>query len=630
MRSSTVKHGLFFLLLVGTALGKPHPTRLAPPRRVPPAAKLPQHTFALGAEHFLLDGKPLQMISGELHYPRIPREAWRSRLKMAKAMGLNTIGTYVFWNVHEPQPGKYDFTGNNDVAAFVRMAQEEGLWVILRPSPYVCAEWEFGGYPYWLQNVPGLKVRSQEPQYVAAYRRYIQAVGQQLAPLQINHGGPVLMVQIENEYGSYGADKQYLALNKKLFEQAGFDGLLYTCDPASDVAKGHLPGLLPAVNGIDKPSQVRQLVRANHDGQGPYYIAEWYPAWFDWWGTPHHTVPAAHYVAPLDSVLKAGLSINMYMFHGGTTRGFMNGANFKGDTSHYEPQVSSYDYDAPLDEAGNATAKFRAFRDVIANYRPKDQPLPPIPAAKPSVALPAMHLTKSLGLLERLPAPVASPKPLTFESLKQAYGFVLYRTTVAGRGGQQLLKLRDLRDYAVVMVNGKRVGTLDRRERQDSLLVALPTGQVQLDILVENMGRVNFGEYLLQNTKGITKSVSLGGRELSGWQMYGLPFDQAPAIAKAGAAAPTAGSGPVLRAGTFTVATPTDTYLDMRQWGKGSVWVNGHHLGRYWAIGPQQTLYVPAEWLRKGANNITVLELLKPQQATLATLDHPILSELRR
>jgi beta-galactosidase len=610
------------------AHGRPVPPATRPPRVQPATRRLPTHTFALGTDHFLLDGKPLQMISGELHYPRIPREAWRARLKMAKAMGLNTIGTYVFWNAHEPQPGQYDFTGNNDVAAFVRMAQEEGLWVILRPSPYVCAEWEFGGYPYWLQNVPGLKVRSQEPQYVATYKRYLEAVGKQLAPLQVSHGGPILMVQVENEYGSYGSDKEYLALNKKLFIDAGFDGLLYTCDPVKDVAAGHLPGLLPAVNGTDKPRQIRQLVQTNHAGKGPYYVAEWYPAWFDWWGTTHHTVPAAKYTPGLDSVLKAGMSINMYMFHGGTTRAFMNGANYKGDSSHYEPQVSSYDYDAPLDEAGNPTAKFHAFRAVIAKYRPASQPLPPVPAAKPSAALPAIQLTRSVSLLDRLPASVASAKPLTFEQLKQAYGFVLYRTTVAG-GGSKLLKIRDLRDYAVIMVNGQRVGTLDRRERQDSLRMALPAGPVQLDILVENMGRVNFGEYLLQNNKGITKSVSLGGRELSGWKMYGLPFDQAPAVAKAAATAPTASTGPVLRSGTFSVATPADTYLDLRQWGKGSVWVNGHNLGRYWAIGPQQTLYVPAEWLKKGTNEITVLELLKPQQATLAGLDHAILSELR-
>lgn len=585
----------------------------------------PTHTFALAPDHFMLDGKPFQMISGELHYPRIPREAWRSRLKMAKAMGLNTVGTYVFWNAHEPQPGQYDFVGNHDVAAFVKMAQEEGLWVVLRPSPYVCAEWEFGGYPYWLQNVPGLKVRSQEPQYVAAYRRYIRAVGKQLAPLQVNHGGPVLMVQVENEYGSYGNDKQYLALNKKLFEEAGFDGLLYTCDPARDVAAGHLDGLLPAVNGIDKPSQIRRIIRTNHNGQGPYYVAEWYPAWFDWWGTKHHTVPASKYTPGLDSVLKAGISINMYMFHGGSTRGFMNGANYKGDSSRYEPQISSYDYDAPLDEAGNATPKFLAFREVIARYRSVNQPLPPVPTAKPSVALPTLQLNPGAGLLDRLPTPVASRKPLTFEALKQAYGFVLYRTTVPG-GSIQTLKISDLRDYAVVLVNGQRVGTLDRRLRQDSLRVVLPAGQVRLDILVENMGRINFGKYLLQNDKGITKSVKLDGKELIGWQMYGLPLAQAPQAVKAEQGP---GDAPAVSHAVFTVATPTDTYLDMRTWGKGVVWVNGHNLGRYWAIGPQQTLYLPAEWLKKGPNNITVLELLKPQKATLSFLNHAILSELQ-
>ena len=500
--------------------------------------------------------------------------------------------------------------------------------MVLRPSPYVCAEWEFGGYPYWLQNIAGLKVRSQEPQYVAAYRRYIQAVGRQLAPLQVNHGGPVLMVQVENEYGSYGNDKQYLALNQQLFQQAGFDGLLYTCDPANDVAAGHLPGLLPAVNGLDKPQQVKTLVRTHHNGKGPFFIAEWYPAWFDWWGTPHHTVPAEKYTGRLDSVLKAGLSINMYMFHVGSTRGFMNGANYKGGTTSYEPQVSSYDYDAPLDEAGNATAKFLAFREVIARYRPAGQPLPPVPPARPATVLPTLQLTRVASLLSSLPASVASNTPLSFEALQQAYGFVLYRATVPG-GSTQTLKITDLRDYAVVLVNGQRVGTLDRRLKQDSLSIAFPKGLVRLDILVENMGRINFGKYLLENTKGITKSVHLGGREVKRWQMYSLPFGKAPEVASAAAPAPAATAAPVLRSATFSLATPADTYLDMRAWGKGCVWVNGHNLGRYWAIGPQQTLYVPAEWLKKGANAITVLELLKPHQATLPTLATPLLNALQ-
>jgi beta-galactosidase len=583
------------------------------------------HTFTLGNDSFLLDGKPFQMISGEMHYPRVPREAWRSRMKMAKAMGLNTIGTYVFWNLHEPQKGKFDFTGNNDVAEFVKIAREEGLWVILRPSPYVCAEWEFGGYPYWLQNEKGLEVRSKEPRYLKEYESYIKEIGKQLAPLQINHGGNILMVQIENEYGSYGSDKQYLSINQKFFKEAGFDGLLYTCDPAPDLVKGHLPGLLPAVNGLDNPAKVKKIINDNHNGKGPYYIAEWYPAWFDWWGTKHHTVPAEHYTSHLDSVLAAGISINMYMFHGGTTRGFMNGANYK-DGTPYEPQISSYDYDAPLDEAGNATPKFMKFREVIQKYLPAGVNLPPVPAAKPTISIPAIKFTQSLNVQSALPAPKANITPLTFEDLHQNYGFVLYRSTIAG-GKTGVLKLKELRDYAVVMVNGKTVGALDRRLNQDSLTLTLPSGKITLDILVENSGRINFGKYLLQNKKGITQKVLFAGTEVKQWKMYSLPFNNLNAV-KFGATKHNSWS-PVIKKGGFNLNQVGDTYLDLSHWGKGVVWVNGHNLGRYWNIGPQQTLYLPTEWLKKGHNDIVILELLKPGQDQLSGLNKPVLDQLQ-
>ncbi|MDF2192461.1 beta-galactosidase family protein [Paraflavitalea sp. CAU 1676] len=582
------------------------------------------HDFKYGDEHFLLDGKPFQMISGEIHYPRVPREAWRHRMKMAKAMGINTIGTYVFWNVHEPQQGVYDFAGNHDIAAFVKIAREEGLWVVLRPSPYVCAEWEFGGYPYWLQNIKGLKVRSTEPQYLAAYKNYIQQVGKQLAPYLVTHGGNIVMVQFENEYGSYGADKEYLSINQQMFVDAGFDCLLYTCDPAKDVAKGYLPGFLPAVNGLDRPEQVKGLVRKYHDGKGPFFVAEWYPAWFDWWGEKHHRVPAEDYSGKLDELLGAGLSINMYMFHGGTTRGYMNGANCY-DTSFYEPQISSYDYDAPLDEAGNATQKFLEFRKVIQKNLPVGQSLPEVPAAKPSITLPAIKFTNATDLFSVLPAPVKSARPLTFEALKQAYGFVLYRTLQPG-GRKGMLSIKELRDYGIVFINGKRVGVLDRRKKQDSLEVDLPSGTATIDILVENMGRINFGPNLLKNEKGITSRVSLNGMELLGWQMYSLPFE---GVNKLSFAKPVKiKEAPVLRKGVFELAATGDTYLDMRQWGKGCVWINGHHLGRYWSIGPQQTLYVPAEWLKKGKNEVVVLELLTPGQTELTGLSKPVLDVL--
>ncbi|OCX53737.1 beta-galactosidase [Mucilaginibacter sp. PPCGB 2223] len=584
-----------------------------------------KHTFALGDSTFLLDGKPFQIISGEMHYPRVPREAWRARMKMARAMGLNTIGTYVFWNLHEPQKGQFDFEGNNDIVEFVKIAREEGLWVILRPSPYVCAEWEFGGYPYWLQNEKGLIVRSREPQYLKEYEAYIKEIGKRLAPYQINHGGNILMVQVENEYGFYSNDLEYMKINKKMFEDAGFDGLLYTCDPMNTMKDGHIPGLLPGINGQDNPAKVKRTVNANHDGKGPYFISEWYPAWFDWWGTPHHTVPAVKYTGKLDSVLANGISINMYMFHGGTSRGFMNGANFK-DNTPYEPQVSSYDYDAPLDEAGNPTEKFMAFRGVIEKHLPKGAQLPPVPAARPTISISAIKLNRYASLEDILPVPQANPVPLTFEDIHQDYGFVLYRTTLNG-AKNGVLKLKDLRDYAVVMVNGKEVGTLDRRMKQDSMQVILPAGKVTLDILVENLGRINFGKYLLQNKKGITGKVLFDGAELKGWNMYSLPFKTLTGIKYQSGT--YQGDSPVLKKGTFSLQTVADTYLDMSNWGKGVVWVNGHNLGRYWRIGPQQTVYLPAEWLKKGQNEIEIFEQLSPRKDEVKAVEKPILDKLQ-
>jgi beta-galactosidase len=588
-------------------------------------AQNPDHTFALGDSAFLLDGKPFQMISGEMHYPRVPREAWRQRMKMAKAMGLNTIGTYVFWNLHEPQKDKFDFSGNNDIAAFVKTAQEEGLWVILRPSPYVCAEWEFGGYPYWLQNEKGLIVRSKESGYLKEYRKYIIELGKRLAPLQVNHGGNILMVQIENEYGSYGNDKDYLDINRKLFIEAGFDGLLYTCDPVPALNNGHLDGLLPAVNGTDKPGEIKNLIRSNHQGKGPFYVAEWYPAWFDWWGTKHHTVPPEKYTPGLDAVLAAGISINMYMFHGGTTRDFMNGANYN-DKNPYEPQISSYDYDAPLDEAGNATDKFMKFREVIMKYLPAGKILPGVPPAKPPIKIPDINFTQSTNLFDILPAPKANATPLTFEDMNQAYGFVLYRTDLTGNSSG-ILKIKDLRDYGIVFINGKRVGIIDRRLKQDSLIIDIPKGKVTLDILVENLGRINYGPYLLKNKKGITNKVVLAGREIKNWRMYSLPFDNINAVSLKNKKPDE--NTPVIKTATVSLENTADTYFDMSNWGKSIVWVNGHNLGRYWEIGPQQTLYVPAEWLKKGQNKIAILELIKPEQSVLQSANKPILDKLK-
>ena len=583
------------------------------------------HTFALGDSTFLLDGKPLQLISGEMHCTRIPREYWRARMKMAKAMGLNTIGTYVFWNAQEPEPGKYDFSGNNDIAEFIKIAKEEGLWVVLRPSPYVCAEWEFGGYPWWLLKDKDMKVRSQDPKFLKAYREYILQLGKQLSPLLVTHGGNILMVQIENEYGSYGDDKVYLDINRKIFREAGLDGVLFTCDGPSQMPRGYLPGYLPCVNGLDNPKEVKALINKYHDGKGPYYISEWYPGWFDSWGSPHSTSVMDDDAKKLDEVLSAGLSINMYMFHGGTTRGFMNGANMN-KRDPYSPQTSSYDYDAPLDESGNPTAKFYKFRAIIQKHLPAGEQLPPVPAKQTTIAIKDIQLTQSASLFANLGSPVIDQHPLSFEDLNQGYGFVLYTTTFKN-AMQGLLKIKELRDYATVYLNGKRVGVLDRRLKQDSLLINADKPNSVLGILVENNGRINYGPYLTDNRQGITEKVTLDNNELTGWIMFKFPFNTVNGFKFDSSTLPAA-NGPALYKGTFSLAATGDTYLDMRGFGKGFVFLNGHNLGKYWYIGPQQTIYVPAVWLRKGKNEITVFDELNSRHKTISAIEHPVLDEV--
>jgi beta-galactosidase len=519
-------------------------------------------------------------------------------------------------------PRVYDFSGNNDIAEFIRIAKEEGLWVVLRPSPYVCAEWEFGGYPWWLLKDRQIQVRSTDMKFMSVYSRYINALAKQLIPLQITHGGNILMIQIENEYGSYSNDKTYLDLNRKIFREAGFDGILFTCDGAEKMPDGYLPGYLPAVNGLEDPAQVKALINKYHNGKGPYYVAEWYPGWFDDWGKKHADVSAEQSAKTLDQLLTAGISVNMYMFHGGTTRGFMNGANMNKDNP-YSPQVSSYDYDAPLDEAGNPTEKFYAFRKVIANHLPAGETLPPVPEAKPAIKIPDIALDQYADVFSQLPKPETADQPLPFEDLDQAYGFVLYRTKIK-KGG--LLKLKELRDYAQVYVDGKYLGSLDRRLKQDSMNLTGISPDAVLDLWVENNGRINYGPFLNDNRHGITESVSIDGRNISGWKMYRFPFKTVEKFSFSKNKDQKTGH-PALYKGSFTLQQLGDTYLDLRTFGKGFVFLNGRNLGKYWNIGPQQTVYVPASWLKKGRNEVIVFDELKSGHTRLPSLDHSILDQ---
>lgn len=576
-----------------------------------------KHTFAYGDDSFLLNGKPFQIISGEMHFARVPQEYWKHRLEMAKAMGMNTICTYVFWNYHEPQPGVYNFEGNADVAEFVRTAQEVGLWVIIRPSPYACAEWEFGGYPWWLLNEKDIEVRSQDPIFLELSEKYFQALAQEIAPLQITNGGPIIMVQVENEYGFYGNDKEYLNINKNMMRDAGIDVPLFTCDGTGEIKEGHLPGLLPALNGTLDVTLVKNLVNKYNFNRGPYFISEWYPAWFDHWGEVHKTVPFEDFIDDYKTVLDSGLSINMYMVHGGSTRGFWNGANMP----PFRPQTSSYDYDAPIDEAGNATPKFYAFRNVIENHI--GEKLPEVPQKNKTIAIKKTELTHVAKLYDNLPEPIFSENLKTFEEINQGYGFVMYRN-IMKEEGRGFLKVFDVRDYAVVLVNGRRVGTLDRRLEQDSLFIRRIKQGDTLDILVENMGRINYGSFLNDNKKGITRKVEFNQTELKNWMIYSLPMTEMPEF---NPALQESNRSPVFRKATFDIDEIGDTYIDMSNFGKGFVWLNGHNLGRFWNIGPTQTVYVPAPWLKYKDNELIIFDELKYNEIFFQTLEEPILDQ---
>ena len=582
------------------------------------------HSFAFGDKEFLLDGKPFQIIAGEMHYARIPRQYWRQRLQMAKAMGLNTIATYVFWNFHEPLPGKFDFlTENHDVASFIRMAKEEGLWVIVRPGPYVCAEWEFGGYPWWLLKEKDLLVRSRDPRFLKACGRYLTRLGEELTALQVTNGGPILMVQVENEYGSYADDKEFMGATRDMIRSAGFNVPLFTADGPSQCRTGTLPGVLPAINGEENPKSLRDTVDKYNEGKGPYFVPEFYPGWLDSWGEKHSVVPVQSFIGTYETLLREGASVSLYMLHGGTTFGFMNGANYNKEHPIL-PQPTTYDYDAPLDEAGRPTAKYFAIKEVITRRLGPDVKIPPVPTPDKIISISPFKLSKVANVYALLGTPKASDSPLSMEDLNQGYGYVLYRAVVK-KPAKGLLKINGLRDYALVFVNKQRVAVLDRRIGQDSVELEIAQPNSTLDILVENLGRINYGKRMTENRKGILGTVLLAGDELTGWSNFSLSLDDVSDDRFLGKVSEGV---PVLRKGIFFLSETGDTWLDMRSWGKGTVWINGHDIGRYWYIGPQQTLYLPAPFLKKGNNEIVVFEQLKPTQDRVEGITAPIIDQL--
>jgi beta-galactosidase len=540
---------------------------------------------------------------------------------MAKAMGLNTITAYGFWNEHEPQPGVYDFSGNNDAAEFVREAQQEGLYVVLRPGPYVCAEWEWGGYPSWLLKDHSIVVRSSDPKFIGPATRWLARLGQELAPLQIGNGGPIILTQVENEYGSYGKDHAYMEQIHKALVDAGFTkSQLYTADGPEEVPNGSLPELPVGINfGGDNAGAAQAafatLKKIRPDG--PFFNSEYWTGWFDQWGGKHAHTSVMEEAANLDWMLRQGYSVSLYMFHGGTSFGWMNGANIDG--GGYEPDVTSYDYDSALDESGRPTEKYFAFRDVIAKATGVTPP--PVPVVAAPISVPAVSMVEAASLWRNLPKPIHSEQVLSMEDVDQAYGYLLYRTKLKGAAAGELV-LDELHSYAQVYLDGRLVGTLDRRLKQDRLALPARKRNTRLDILVENTGRVNFGKLIGGERAGITKQVTLEGTRLLGWEIFSLPMTAVDMLHYSTKPC----EGACFYRGNFDLAMVGDTFLDTGEFTKGELWLNGRPLGRIWNIGPQRTLYAPGPWLMKGRNDVVVFDLQGKMGAAVRGLEEPVLN----
>jgi beta-galactosidase len=573
---------------------------------VPATAQKGKHTFAFSPTEFLLDDKPFQIIGGEMHPARIPAEYWRHRIQMAKAMGCNTISAYIFWNFHESEEGVYDFeTDNHNLAEFFRLVQEEGLWLIVRPGPYVCAEWELGGIPPYLLRIPDIKLRCMDPRYMAAAERYIGKLAEVIKPFMVTQGGPLLMIQIENEYGSYGNDRNYMNRLKEVWRSNGIDIPTFTGDGPTTymLEAGSLPG---SAVGLDSGTSMEDFDLAAKMNPGvPVFSSETYPGWLTHWGEKWVRPDTSELLKQVKFLMDNKKSFNFYVIHGGTNFGFTAGANSGG--LGYEPDVTSYDYDAPIDEQGRPTPKYMALRNLLGSYLPKGKKLPPIPDPIPVIEITAIGLQPFNSIWNLLPPPVSSVQPKTFEAMGQDYGFILYKTELIGHKSGKLV-ITELHDYATVFLNGNYIGKIDRRLGENS--IEIPASDVKnpvLEILVEAMGRINFAQQIIDR-KGITERVTLNGMTLMNWQIYNLPLDR-KTIYDLRSSGKNLNRPGIIFKGSFMSMEKGDTFIDVSNFAKGIIWINGHNLGRYWNIGPQKRLYCPDSWLKEGLNEVIIFDL---------------------
>lgn len=542
------------------------------------------------------------VLSGALHYFRVHPELWADRLARCAAMGLTTIETYVPWNFHETYPGRRSFDGWRDVEAFIRLVAEHGLSAIVRPGPYICAEWDLGGLPAWLLADRNVRLRCLDPAYLRHVDAWFDELIPRLVPLQQTYGGPIAAIQVENEYGSYGSDSAYLEHLRDGLARRGVNVPLFTSDGPTELmlSGGTLPGVWKTANFGSDAVHGLQVLRA-HDPGGPLMCMEFWNGWFDHWGEPHHQRDAEDAAAELEAVLGEGASVNVYMAHGGTNFGLWAGANLDGDT--YQPTVTSYDYDAPIGEAGELTEKYSRFRAIFSGMTGVTPPEPPPdrPRLAPrTIALP--EVAPLLPVLRSAGSTVEAPEPLAMEEVGVPAGVMHYATRLPAGVGTVELDLGAVHDRAYVRVDGQHVGVVERNDPHP-LPLTLDTAAT-LEVLVESFGRVNYGT-AAPDRKGLLGPVWLGHQLVHGWTITALDLLAPLAIDYPAGSAPGA---PCFRRGLVSVDESADGFLALPGWGSGIAWLNGFCLGRYRADGPQRTLYAPAPLWREGDNEIVVLE----------------------
>ncbi|XP_023372544.1 beta-galactosidase-1-like protein 3 [Otolemur garnettii] len=575
--------------------------------------------------YFTLEGHKFLIFGGSIHYFRVPREYWQDRLLKLKACGFNTVTTYVPWNLHEPQRGKFDFSENLDLEAFVLLAAEIGLWVILRPGPYICSEIDLGGLPSWLLQDPELKLRTTSPGFLEAVDKYFDHLIPRVIPLQYSQGGPVIALQVENEYGAYAQDVKYMPYLHKTLLQRGIVELLLTSDGEKEVLKGHIKGVLATVNlkklRKNAFSQLYEVQRGK-----PLLIMEFWVGWFDRWGESHHITNADNLEYNVSKLIKHEISFNLYMFHGGTNFGFMNGASYMG---RHVSVVTSYDYDAVLTEAGDYTEKYFKLRKLLENVSVTplpSLPKPTLPAVYPPVK-PSLYLPL-WDVLSYLNEPVKLNQPVNMENLPinngsgQSYGFVLYETRICSGG----FLWAHAHDIAEVFLNETIIGFLNEAVR--GLRIPQFRDCQLLRILVENQGRINYSWKMQNEQKGLTGSVTINNITLENFTIYSLEMKTSFFERLRSATwrpVPLRYLGPAFYRGTLKAgSSPKDTFLRLQNWHYGFVFINGQNLGRYWNIGPQRTLYLPGTWLHPEDNEIIVFEKIM-SGSDIQSTDKPML-----